>query len=124
MERPLRFRPERGLPIEKRMERLFLGITVTSITLVAMALILIFWCDDVAHIRFRGGGFHRNRRGYGGAGAGGGGGSMIRIRHGAFPTPHSAREVALQAHNAAPSRKCWPERRWLRTEALKFPAAD
>ena len=39
---PLRFRPERGLPIEKRMERLFLGITVTSITLVAMALILMF----------------------------------------------------------------------------------
>ena len=39
---PLRFRPERGLPIEKRMERLFLGITVTSITLFAMALILMF----------------------------------------------------------------------------------
>jgi len=30
------------LPIEKKMERLFLGITVTSITLVAMALILMF----------------------------------------------------------------------------------
>jgi hypothetical protein len=31
-----------GLPIEKRMERLFLGITVTRITLFAMALILMF----------------------------------------------------------------------------------
>jgi hypothetical protein len=28
------------LPIEKRMERLFLGITVTSITLFAMALLM------------------------------------------------------------------------------------
>ena len=85
------------------MERLFLGITVTSITLVAMAQILMFWCDDVAHIRFRGGGFHRNRRGYGGAGAGGSGGSMICIRHGAFPAPRSLGEALASCTGTAQS---------------------
>jgi hypothetical protein len=34
----------------------------------------------VAYIRFRGGGFHCNRRGYGGAGAGGGTGMIGGMR--------------------------------------------